>query len=322
MKRALIFGISGQDGSYLAEFLLEKGYEVHGMVRRVALQDQEARLWRIRHIKDRLTLHAGDILLAGDVFRAVDEAYPGECYHLAAQSDVGLSFKAPHNTLATNVLGTVNVLDALRDIVPQCRFYFAGSSEMFGAVTETPQTEDTPFRPRSPYGTSKVAGFDLARNYREAYQMFACSGILFNHESPRRGKEFVTRKITSTVAAIKRGETDELVLGNLEARRDWGYSGDYVRAMWMMLQQSVPEDFVVATDRTASVHDFARMAFSELDLDADDYLRTDDSFKRPAEVHQLCGDATKAHRVLGWEPKVSLEALVEMMVKADMERGG
>ena len=259
-RKALITGITGQDGSYLAELLLSKGYEVHGLIRRVALEDPEHRLWRIRHILDRLTLHAGCLESYASVCKVVERVNPDECYHLAAQSFVSYSFEDEFSTINTNINGTHFILSAIKEKAPFCRFYFAASSEMFGLVEETPQTEKTLFHPRSAYGISKVAGFDLTRNYREAYGIFACSGLLFNHESPRRGFEFVTRKITSAVAKIIQGLDSELKLGNLSAKRDWGYAGDYVKAMWLMLQQDQPDDYVIATGETHSVKEFVKLA--------------------------------------------------------------
>jgi GDPmannose 4,6-dehydratase len=320
LKRALITGITGQDGSYLAEFLLEKGYEVHGIVRRVAIEDPEHRLWRIRHILDKLILHPGSLESYASIFKIVEKVKPDECYHLAAQSFVSYSFEDEFSTINTNINGTHFVLSAIKEKAPECRFYFAGSSEMFGLVKETPQNENTPFHPRSPYGISKVAGFDLTRNYREAYNLFACSGILFNHESPRRGYEFVTRKISNAVAEIKLGLSKKLTLGNLETKRDWGFAGDYVKAMWLMLQQDEPDDYVIASGETHSVKEFAELAFSYVDLDYQDYLTSDERFYRPAEVYQLKGDFSKGRKILGWEPTVSFEELVKMMVGADMER--
>jgi GDPmannose 4,6-dehydratase len=257
MKKALITGITGQDGSYLAEFLLEKGYAVHGMVRRVAIADPEHRLWRIKHLLDTIVLHSASLESYASIFGVVEKVQPDECYHLAAQSFVSYSFDDEFSTINTNINGTHHVLSAIKNRAPDCRVYFAGSSEMFGHAVETPQHEQTPFHPRSAYGISKVAGFDLTRNYREAHHLFACSGILFNHESPRRGFEFVTRKITSAVAKIKRGLSKELRLGNLEAKRDWGYARDYVQAMWLMLQQDQPDDYVIATSVSHSVREFA-----------------------------------------------------------------
>jgi GDPmannose 4,6-dehydratase len=318
-KKALITGITGQDGSYLAEFLLEKGYEVHGIVRRVAIEDPEHRLWRIRHILDKLILHPGSLESYASIFNIVEKVKPDECYHLAAQSFVSYSFEDEFSTINTNINGTHYVLSAIKEKAPKCRLYFAGSSEMFGLVKETPQNENTPFHPRSPYGISKVAGFDLTRNYREAYNLFACSGILFNHESPRRGYEFVTRKISYTVAEIKLGLAKELRLGNLEAKRDWGYAGDYIKAMWLMLQQGNPDDYVIATGETHSVKEFAELAFSHAGLNYQDYLSTDEKFFRPAEVHQLKGDYSKGKKILGWAPDVSFRDLVQMMVDADLK---
>lgn len=319
MKKALITGITGQDGSYLAEFLLEKGYEVHGIVRRVAIEDPEHRLWRIRHILDKIILHPASMESYASIFNVVDKLRPEECYHLAAQSFVSYSFEDEFSTINTNINGTHFVLSAIKEKAPECKFYFAGSSEMFGLVKETPQTENTPFHPRSPYGISKVAGFDLTRNYREAYNLFACSGILFNHESPRRGYEFVTRKISNAVAKIKLGLSNELKLGNLEAMRDWGFAGDYVKAMWLMLQQNKPDDYVIATGETHSVKEFAELAFSHVGLDYRDYLISDEIFFRPAEVHLLKGDYSKGKKILGWEPTVSFKELIQMMVEADLK---
>ncbi len=319
-KRALITGITGQDGSYLAEFLLAKGYEVHGIVRRVALEDTEHRLWRIRHLLGKVVLHPGSLESYASVFKIVESIKPNECYHLAAQSFVSYSFEDEFTTINTNINGTHYILSAIKEKAPQCRFYFAGSSEMFGQVKEVPQNEDTPFHPRSPYGISKVAGFDLTRNYREAYGLFACSGILFNHESPRRGFEFVTRKISTGVAKIKNGLTDSLVLGNLDAKRDWGYASDYVIAMWLMLQQDKPDDYVIATGETHSVREFVQIAFACAGLNWKKYVKIDDSFYRPAEVHLLIGDYRKAARKLKWHPQVKFRELIEMMVNADIEK--
>ncbi len=318
MKKALITGITGQDGSYLAEFLLTKGYDVHGIVRRVALEDPKHRMWRISNLLDKIHLHAASLESYASLFKVVSEVKPDELYHLAAQSYVSYSFEDEFSTLNTNINGTHHVLSVLKEVVPDCRFYFAGSSEMFGKAKEIPQTEKTPFYPRSPYGISKVAGFDLTRNYREAYGLFACSGILFNHESPRRGYEFVTRKISSHVARIKLGKEKELRLGNLEAKRDWGHSKDYVKAMWLMLQQEKPDDYVVATGETHSVREFAELAFSIAGLNYKDYVIVDNNFFRPAEVDLLVGDSHKAQSVLGWKPSYSFSQLVEEMVKSDL----
>jgi GDPmannose 4,6-dehydratase len=317
--KALITGITGQDGSYLAEHLLSLGYEVHGLVRRVALEDPERRFTRINHLVDRIQLHAASLESYPSLFAVVSRHPFDECYHLAAQSFVAESFADGFSTMNTNINGTHYMLAALRELRPECRFYFAGSSEMFGLVRETPQRETTPFHPRSPYGISKVAGFELTRNYREAYGIFAANGILFNHEGPRRGFEFVTRKITSTVARIKAGQASELKLGNLDARRDWGHAKDYVLAMRLMLQTDAPDDFVVASGESHTVREFCELAFAEVDLDYRDYVRVDDRFLRPAEVGSLVGDATKARTVLGWEPTCTFPELVREMVQNDLK---
>ncbi|HEY0430512.1 MAG TPA: GDP-mannose 4,6-dehydratase [Pyrinomonadaceae bacterium] len=317
--KALITGITGQDGSYLAEHLLTLGYEVHGLVRRVALEDPERRFTRIGHLLDRIQLHAASLESYPSIFSVVSRNDFDECYHLAAQSFVAESFADGFSTMNININGTHYMLAALRELRPECRFYFAGSSEMFGLVQETPQRETTPFHPRSPYGISKVAGFELTRNYREAYGMFTSSGILFNHEGPRRGFEFVTRKITSTVARIKAGSASELALGNLDARRDWGHSKDYVRAMHLMLQQPVADDFVVASGESHTVREFCELAFSEVGLDYKDYVRVDERFYRPAEVESLIGDAKKARSVLGWQPTYTFPELVREMVQNDLQ---
>jgi len=318
MKRALITGITGQDGSYLAELLLERGYEVHGIIRRVAMEDPEHRLWRVAHLRDRLHLHAASLESLPSLYRVLQAVDPDECYHLGAQSFVAYSFEDEFSTLNANINGTHHMLAAVRDVVPRCRFYFAASSEMFGKVTEAPQTERTSFHPRSAYGISKVAGFDLTRNYREAYNLFACSGILYNHESPRRGYEFVTRKITSHAARIKLGLAKEVRLGNLDARRDWGHAREYVKAMWLMLQQDVPDDYVIATGEQHTVREFAEAAFSHLGLDYRRYVRVDQQFLRPAEVETLLGDASKARRQLNWSYAVPFDELVHEMVEADL----
>ena len=320
MKRALITGITGQDGSYLAELLLEKGYEVHGIVRRVAIEDPEHRLWRILHFRDRLHLHAASLESLPSIYRVFQAVKPDECYHLAAQSFVAYSFEDEFSTLNANINGTHYVLAALRDCAPDCRFYFAASSEMFGKVAQVPQNEETPFHPRSAYGISKVAGFHLARNYREAYGIKACSGILYNHESPHRGFEFVTRKITSHAARIKLGLAKEVRLGNLDARRDWGHAREYVRAMWMMLQQDQPDDYVIATGEQHSVREFAELAFTRLGLDYLKHVVVDPQFLRPADVETLLGDASKARQKLGWTYQVAFKDLVEEMVDADLAR--
>lgn len=320
MKKAFITGIDGQDGSYLSELLLEKGYQVHGMVRRVALEDPGHHLWRIKHLLGKIILHAGSLESFASIFRIIEKIKPDECYHLAAQSFVSYSFEDEFSTLNTNINGTHYVLAAIKELHPSCRFYFAGSSEMFGHVKESPQNELTPFHPRSPYGISKVAGFDLTRNYREAYNIFACSGICFNHESPRRGFEFVSHKITLGAAQIKLGIEKELRLGNLEAKRDWGFAGDYVKAMWLMLQQHKPDDYVIATGSTHSVKEFVQLAFSYLGLNWKKYVVVDKVLYRPAEVHLLKGYYGKAKKKLGWSPKVKFSQLVKMMVDADLKR--
>ena len=319
MKRAFITGITGQDGSYLAEFLLDKGYEVHGLVRRVALEDVKHRLSRINHILDKVILHAGSLETYASIFNIVEKIRPDECYHLAAQSFVSYSFEDEFSTWNTNTNGTLHILSALKEKAPKCKFYFAGSSEMFGLVSETPQKENTPFHPRSPYGISKTAGFYISQNYREAYDMFACNGILFNHESPRRGFEFVTRKISFGAANIKLNLEKELSLGNLDAKRDWGYAPDYVEGMWRMLQQEKPDDYVLATGETHTIKEFSEKAFGYLGLDWKRYVVQDPRFYRPAEVNLLQGDYSKAKRILGWEPKVKFDDLVKTMVEADIE---
>jgi|SRR5579884_1273009 len=316
-KRALITGITGQDGSYLAEFLLQHGYEVHGIVRRVALQDTAHRLTRIEHLLDRIKLHAGSLESYPSIYKIVAEVKPDECYHLAAQSFVAYSFDDEFSTMNTNINGTHHILSAVHDMVPQCRFYFAGSSEMFGKVEEIPQSEATRFHPRSAYGISKLAGFELTRNYREAYGLHASTGILFNHESPRRGFEFVTRKITSGTAAILAGKTNVLRLGNLDAKRDWGHAREYVRAMWLMLQQPEPDDYVVATGSTHSVKEFLNLAFDMAGLDPQRHVVLDPSLHRPAEVHLLVGDARKARERLGWTHECTFPQLVQEMLEAD-----
>ncbi|HEX8634538.1 MAG TPA: GDP-mannose 4,6-dehydratase, partial [Pyrinomonadaceae bacterium] len=307
------------DGSYLAEHLLSLGYEVHGLVRRVALEDPSRRFARISHLLDRVTLHPASLESYPSLFHVVSRHPFDECYHLAAQSFVAESFADGFSTMNTNINGTHYLLAALRELRPECRFYFAGSSEMFGKVAETPQRETTRFHPRSPYGISKVAGFELTRNYREAYGMYCASGMLFNHESPRRGYEFVTRKITSTAARIKLGLAQELLLGNLDAQRDWGHAKDYVRAMYLMLQQEEADDFVVATGETHTVREFCRRAFAEVGLDYEEYVRVDERFLRPAEVDLLVGDAGKATEGLGWQPEYSFGEMIKEMVEADLE---
>ena len=319
-KKALITGITGQDGSYLAELLLDKGYEVHGIDRRIALENQLDGLSRIKHILPKLKLHGASLESYPSIFKIINQIKPRECYHLAAQSFVAYSFEDEFSTMNSNISGTHHVLSSIREIVPKCRFYFAASSEMFGKVKEVPQDENTPFHPRSPYGVSKVAGFYLTMNYREAYGLFACNGILFNHESPRRGFEFVTRKITNAIARIKAGLDKELRLGNLDAKRDWGFAGDYVKAMYLMLQQDRPGDYVIATGETHSVKEFVELAFQYAGLDWKKYVVIDKSLYRPAEVDLLMGDSSKAKKRLGWQPKVKFKELVKMMVEADIER--
>ena len=318
-KKALITGITGQDGSYLAEHLLDLGYEVHGLVRRVAFEDPERRFSRIRHVLKDVQLHPASLESFSSMFQVLSREKFDECYHLAAQSFVAESFDDGFSTFNSNINGTHYLLAALRQLSPDCRFYFAGSSEMFGKVREMPQKETTPFYPRSPYGISKVAGFELTRNYREAYDMFCCSGILFNHEGPRRGHEFVTRKISLGVARIKLGKAKELRIGNLEARRDWGHAKDYVPAMHLMLQQDEPDDYVVAMGETHSVREFCEAAFSHVGLNYLDYVLEDPQFYRPAEVDLLIGDASKAKTKLGWEPTYTFETLVKEMVDSDLE---
>ena len=316
--KALITGITGQDGSYLAELLLEKGYEVHGLVRR----SSSFNTWRIDHIRDRLSLHYGDLVDQNSLARTLEAVEPQEVYNLAAQSHVKVSFEMPEYTTDVTGLGVLRLLDAVRELDLPVRVYQAGSSEMFGLVQETPQTERTPFHPRSPYGISKVFGHWMAVNYREGYGMHVSNGILFNHESPRRGENFVTRKITMAVAAIKQGKLKELRLGNLDAKRDWGFAKDYVEAMWLMLQQPAPDDYVVAMGETHSVREFLEEAFSCAGLDWKDFVKVDPKYFRPAEVDILLGDPTKARTVLGWKPKVSFRELVRLMVEADLAGGG
>jgi GDPmannose 4,6-dehydratase len=315
-KRALIAGITGQDGSYLAELLLDKGYEVVGTVRRSSTLNFE----RIDHLQDRITLAPADLLDEVSLIHALEQHRPDEVYNLAAQSFVQTSFGQPVLTGETTALGVTRLLDAIRLVDPSIRFYQASSSEMFGKVVEVPQRESTPFYPRSPYGVAKVYGHWITINYRESYNLHASSGILFNHESPRRGLEFVTRKISNGVARIAHGLDTELRLGNLEAQRDWGFAGDYVEAMWLMLQQDDPEDFVVSTGETHAVREFCEVAFNRAGLSWDDHVVVDERFFRPAEVELLVGDASHAHQVLGWTPKTSFPELVEMMVDADLSR--
>lgn len=315
-KRVLITGITGQDGSYLADFLLEKGYEVYGMVRRSSTENFE----RIEHIKNKITLIQGDLLDQMSMISIMQEAKPDEIYNLAAQSFVPTSWTKPILTGEFTALGVTRMLEAMRLVCPKAKFYQASSSEMFGKVKESPQNEDTPFHPRSPYGVAKVYGHYITVNYRESYDLFAVSGILFNHESPRRGKEFVTRKISDGVARIKLGLEKKLLLGNLDARRDWGFAGDYVRAIWLMLGQKKPSDFVVGTGQTHSVREFCHEAFKVVGLDWRKFVKVDKKFIRPAEVEKLCANPARAHKILGWKPTVTFRQLVKIMVRADLER--
>jgi len=342
-KKALITGITGQDGSYLAELLLSKGYSVHGIIRRVTLNDPQWRISRINHILSRLTIHSGQIENSGRIMEIFDQIVPDECYHLASQSDVALSFHDEYSTLQTNVTGTLNILKAVRQKAPHCKFYFAASSEMFGLAEETPQTEKTRFHPRSVYAISKVTGFDLTRNYREAYNLFACSGILFNHESPRRGYEFITRKIAREIARIKNGQTNVLVIGNPDSQRDWGFAGDYVKLMWLMLQQNKPIDYIGATGITHSVKDLINFAFkhiglkyilddmhhlSEEEADQETEKRKKEKnkifviqhprFYRPSDAPRLQGDPTKAKHELNWQAETSFEQLIRMMIESEL----
>jgi GDPmannose 4,6-dehydratase len=318
-KIALITGITGQDGSYLAELLLKKNYKVHGIVRRVALENKAHRYWRIKDIMNKVTLHAASLESYASIIKIVQRIKPNEIYHLAAQSYIDYAFKDEFSTLNTNINGTHYLLSAIKDFSPKSKFYFAGSSEMFGKVQQTPQTEKTPFYPRSTYGISKVTGFELTRNYREAYKLFCTTGILFNHESPRRGFEFVTRKISNSVARIKLGLEKKLLLGNLEAKRDWGHAKDYVQAMWLILQEKKPQDFVIATGKQYSVKDFAREAFKCVDLDYKNYVKINKNLIRPAEVDSLLGNCKKAKKILKWKPKISFKKLVADMVQSDLD---
>jgi GDPmannose 4,6-dehydratase len=315
MKRALITGITGQDGSYLAEFLLAKGYEVHGLVRR----SSSFNTGRIDPVRDRLHLHYGDLVDSTSLHAVIGKVQPHEVYNLAAQSHVRVSFEMPEYTCDVTAAGVGRLLEALRVSGVKARFYQASSSELYGKVVETPQTERTPFHPRSPYAAAKAYAFYLTQNYREAYDMFCANGLLFNHESPRRGENFVTRKITRAVGRIVAGTQKKLALGNIDAKRDWGFAGDFVEAMWQILQQERPDDFVVATGETHSVREFLELAFSRVDLDWKDFVVTDERFMRPAEVDLLLGDPSKAKKAFGWTPKVTFRQLVEMMVDADVE---
>jgi GDPmannose 4,6-dehydratase len=318
-KRALITGITGQDGSYLAEFLLKKNYEVHGVVRRVALEDKTHRFWRIQDILNEIKLHSASLESYASIIKIIQRIQPNEIYHLGAQSYIDYAFKDEFSTLNTNINGTHYILSAIKDFSPKSKFYFAGSSEMYGKVLQIPQTEKTPFYPRSIYGISKVAGFDLTRNYREAYNLFCASGILFNHESPRRGFEFVTRKISHAVAKIKLGLQHKLELGNLDSKRDWGHAKDYVEAMWLILQQKKPQDFVVATGKQFTVRDFAREAFKYVNLNYKDFVKINKEFIRPSEVDTLLGNPIKAKNILKWKPRVNFQQLVRDMVTSDLK---
>ena len=322
-KIALITGITGQDGSYLAELLLSKGYTVHGIVRRVALEDETHRLWRLRKILKDINLHAGSLESYASLFNIILKIKPTEVYHLAAQSYVGYSFEDEFSTLNININGTHYLLSAVKEFAPsKIKFYFAGSSEMFGNVKDIPQNEETPFNPRSSYGISKVTGYHLVKNYREAYKLHASNGILFNHESPRRGFEFVTRKISYAVAKIKNGSKEKLKLGNMNAKRDWGHAKDYVEAMWLMLQRDNPEDYVIGTGKGYSVEDFAKKAFAHVGLNYKDHIIIDKRLLRPAEVDTLLADYNKAKKNLNWKPKISFEDLVKNMVENDLEMIG
>ena len=319
-KIALITGITGQDGSYLAELLLSKGYEVHGIVRRVALEDETHRLWRIKEILKDVTLHAGSLESYATLFNIILKIKPEEVYHLAAQSYVGYSFEDEFSTFNMNINGTHYILSALKEFAAnKVKFYFAASSEMFGKAKEVPQNEETPFNPRSAYGISKVTGYQLVKNYREAYKLHASNGILFNHESPRRGFEFVTRKISYSVARIKKGLLKKIKLGNINSKRDWGHAKDYVNAMWLMLQQKNPGDYVVGTGKQYTVEDFAKKAFKHVGLNYKDYIVIDQNLIRPAEVDTLLADYTKAKKVLKWKPEVTFDDLVKNMVESDLE---
>jgi len=318
-KVALITGITGQDGSYLAELLLKKGYEVHGIVRRVALEDETHRVWRIRKILNDVNLHSASLESYASLFKIIQKIQPDEVYHLAAQSYVTYSFEDEFSTLNTNINGTHYILSAVKEFNKKLKFYFAGSSEMFGKVKQIPQNEKTPFHPRSSYGVSKVAGYHLTRNYREAYKLHASTGILFNHESPRRGFEFVTRKITFAVARIKKGLQKKIKLGNINSKRDWGHAQDYVNGMWLMMQQNNPGDYVLGTGKEHSVEDFAKKAFLHVGLNYKDYLTIDEKLIRPAEVDTLLADYSKAKKELKWEPKITFDDLVISMVESDLK---
>jgi len=318
-KTALITGITGQDGSYLAEFLLKKNYKVHGLVRRVASENKTHRLWRLKNILSKINLHAASLENYASIIKLITKLKPTEVYHLGAQSYIDYAFEDEFSTINTNINGTHYMLSAIKEFSPKTKMYFAGSSEMFGKVIQVPQNENTPFYPRSPYGISKVAGYELTRNYREAYNLFCCSGILFNHESPRRGFEFVTRKITHSIARIKFGIQKDLKLGNVEAKRDWGHAKDYVAAMWLMLQQKKPRDYVVSTGRQYSVKQFAELAFKLAGLDYKKYVKIDKKLERPADVLNLLGDCKKAKKDLKWKQKFTFKELVKDMVESDIK---
>tara|TARA_A200000113_G_scaffold22633_1_gene19435 strand:- start:23 stop:1003 length:981 start_codon:yes stop_codon:yes gene_type:complete len=319
IKKALITGITGQDGSYLSEFLIKKNYKVYGLIRRVALEDETHRLWRIKHLLNKIELNSASLESYASIVKIIQKIKPDEIYHLGAQSYVAYSFEDEFSTLNTNINGTHYILSAIKDFSPKTKFYFAGSSEMFGKVQKNIQDEKTSFYPRSAYGISKVAGFELTRNYREAYNIFACTGILFNHESPRRGFEFVTRKISSSVARIKLGKQKYLQLGNIRAKRDWGHAKDYVKAMWLMLQQKKPSDFVIGTGKMHSVKDFLKLAFSIVGLDYKKYVKFNKSLLRPAEVDTLRANYNKAKKKLKWKPSTNFNQLVKEMVEEDLK---
>ena len=319
VKKALITGITGQDGSYLSELLLKKKYKVYGIVRRVALEDETHRLWRIKHLLNKIEIKSASLESYASIVKIIQKIRPDEIYHLGAQSFVAYSFEDEFSTLNTNINGTHYILSAIKDFSPKTKFYFAGSSEMFGKVQKSKQDENTRFYPRSAYGISKVAGFELTRNYREAYNIFACTGILFNHESPRRGFEFVTRKISSSVAKIKHGKQDHLYLGNMSAKRDWGHARDYVKAMWLMLQQKKPLDFVIGTGKMHSVKDFAKLAFATAGLNYKKYIKFNKKLLRPSEVETLRANYRKANKLLKWKPTVKFKQLVKEMVLEDIK---
>ena len=315
--KALITGITGQDGSYLAEYLLSLGYEVHGLIRRLSIEDDQNKMYRIKSFKNKLFLHVCSLENYSFLYELFSKILPNECYHLAAQSFVSHDFHEEFSTMNVNINGTHNILSCIKSVNPSCKFYFAGSSEIFGNINESPQNENTKFRPRSIYGISKMAGFELTRNYREKYNLFACSGILYNHESPRRGFEFVTRKISSVAAKIKLGIENKIHLGNINSKRDWGYAGDYVKAMHLMLNQDIPEDFVIGTSKIHSVKDFLKAAFGELDLKYEDYLVIDKNYFRSEEGNILVADSRYSKKKLGWEPTLDFKNLVKIMVKSD-----